>query len=141
MYFSVFLMIYNKVFAYLYMFLFHRKRQISGMNYSNFTSQNELKHIWLIDYLRFYVPLKNLSLIWKRHHCRWRAAKSKFMFDACLSAGMDLYCATPVSTHGFGFPSLIRKTAPFTWGCGGFILTRVLTGVKHTWNDQSTVSA
>jgi hypothetical protein len=25
---------------------------------------------WLIDYLRFYVPLKNISLIWRRHHCR-----------------------------------------------------------------------
>jgi hypothetical protein len=24
----------------------------------------------LIDYLRFYVPLKNCSLIWRRHHCR-----------------------------------------------------------------------
>jgi hypothetical protein len=29
---------------------------------------------WLIDYLQFYVPLKNFSLIWSRHHCRWRAA-------------------------------------------------------------------
>jgi hypothetical protein len=27
--------------------------------------------IRLIDYLlRFYVPLKNISLIWRRHHCR-----------------------------------------------------------------------
>jgi hypothetical protein len=25
----------------------------------------------LID-LRFYVPLKNFSLTWRRHHCRWR---------------------------------------------------------------------
>jgi hypothetical protein len=25
----------------------------------------------LIDYLRFYVPLKNFSLIWRRYHCRW----------------------------------------------------------------------
>jgi hypothetical protein len=24
----------------------------------------------LIDYLRFYVPLKNFSLIWRCHHCR-----------------------------------------------------------------------
>jgi hypothetical protein len=24
----------------------------------------------LIDYLGFYVPLKNISLIWRRHHCR-----------------------------------------------------------------------
>jgi hypothetical protein len=27
---------------------------------------------WLIDYLLFYVPRKNFSLIWRRHHCRWR---------------------------------------------------------------------
>jgi hypothetical protein len=26
---------------------------------------------WLIDGLRFYVPLKNFSLIWRRHHYRW----------------------------------------------------------------------
>jgi hypothetical protein len=24
----------------------------------------------LIDYLQFYVPLKNILLIWKCHHCR-----------------------------------------------------------------------
>jgi hypothetical protein len=23
---------------------------------------------WLIDYLLFYVPLKNISLIWRCHH-------------------------------------------------------------------------
>jgi hypothetical protein len=30
---------------------------------------------WLIDFLRFYVPLKYFSLMWRRHHCRWRASK------------------------------------------------------------------
>jgi hypothetical protein len=25
---------------------------------------------FMIDYLRFYVPLKNISLIRRRHHCR-----------------------------------------------------------------------
>jgi hypothetical protein len=29
---------------------------------------------WLIDWLRFYVPRKNFSLIWRRHHLRWKAA-------------------------------------------------------------------
>jgi hypothetical protein len=24
----------------------------------------------MIDYLGFYVPLKNFSLVWRRHHCR-----------------------------------------------------------------------
>ena len=28
---------------------------------------------WLIDGLMFFVPLENLSLIWRRYHCRWRA--------------------------------------------------------------------
>ena len=29
--------------------------------------------------LEFIVPLENFSLIWRRHHCRWRAAN----FDLC----------------------------------------------------------
>jgi hypothetical protein len=29
----------------------------------------------LIDYLLFYVPFKNFSLICRRHHCRWKHAK------------------------------------------------------------------
>jgi hypothetical protein len=85
---------------------------------------------WLIDYLRFYVPVKNISLIWRRHHCRWRAAKFRPMPDAQgLWAGRDLYCATPAVTRDLGFSGLIRRTAPFsrllrhTRGCGGPILT------------------
>jgi hypothetical protein len=34
------------------------------------------------SYLRFYVPLKNFSLIWGRHHCWWRAAKFRPMLGA-----------------------------------------------------------
>ena len=90
---------------------------------------------WLIDYLRFYVPLKNFSLIWRRHQCRCRAAKFRTMLVAQgLWAGRDLYRATPAVTRGLGFSGLIRRTAPFsrlfrhTRGCGGSILTRILTG-------------
>jgi hypothetical protein len=36
----------------------------------------------LIDYLRFYVPLKNISLIWRRHHYRRRAAKFRPLLGA-----------------------------------------------------------
>jgi hypothetical protein len=84
---------------------------------------------WLIDYLQFYVPLKNVSLIWRRHHCRWRAAKFRLMLGAQgLWAGRDLYRATPAATRDLGFKiisGLIRRTAPFSrllrhaWGCGG----------------------
>jgi hypothetical protein len=92
---------------------------------------------WLIDYLLFYVPLKSFSLLWKRHHCRWRAAKFRSMLGAQgLWAGRDLYRATPTATRGLGFSGLIRRAAPFSrllrhaWGRGGPILTRILTGVK-----------
>jgi hypothetical protein len=90
---------------------------------------------WLIDYLGFYVPLKNFSLIWRRHHCRWRATKFRPMLDAQgLWAGRDLYRATPAVTRDLCFFGIIRRTAPFsrllrhTRGCGGSILTRILTG-------------
>ena len=34
---------------------------------------------WLFVCLGFIVPLENFSLIWRRHHCWWRAAN----FDLC----------------------------------------------------------
>jgi hypothetical protein len=102
-------------------------------NYDTIT--NTFNNIWLIDYLRFYVPLKNISLIWIRHHCRWRAAKFRPMLGAKgLWAGRYLYRATPAVTRDLGFSGLIRRTTPFsrllghTRGCGGSILTRILTG-------------
>jgi hypothetical protein len=67
------------------------------------------------DYFQFYVPLKNFSLIWRRHHCRWRAAKFRPMLGAQgLWAGRDLYHATPSVTQGLGFSGLIWRTAPFS---------------------------
>jgi hypothetical protein len=86
------------------------------------------------DYLQFYVPLKNFSL----HHCRWGAAKIRptcMLGAQGLWAGTGLYRATPGVTRYLGFSGLIRRTAPFsrllrhTRGCGGYILTRILTGV------------
>jgi hypothetical protein len=63
--------------------------------------------LWLIDYLRFYVPLNNFSLI--------RAKKFRPMFGAQgLWAGKDLYRATPAVTRDLGFSGLIRRTAPFS---------------------------
>ena len=32
-----------------------------------------------VCFFGFFVPLENCSLIWRRHHCRWRAAN----FDLC----------------------------------------------------------
>jgi hypothetical protein len=39
-----------------------------------FNNVSKSEVVLKVDYLRFYVPLKNFSLIWRRHHCRWRAA-------------------------------------------------------------------
>jgi hypothetical protein len=64
---------------------------------------------WLIDYLLFYVLLKNISLIWRRHHCRWRAAKFRPMLGAQgIWAGRDLYRATPAVARDLGFSGLIQ---------------------------------
>jgi hypothetical protein len=97
-------------------------------------------------------------VIWRRHHYRWRAAKFRPMLGAKgLWAGRDLYRATsavkrglsfPVSSegphiqspltthkgmwriysnqdpHGSPFNHLLRHTR----GCGGPILTQILTG-------------
>jgi hypothetical protein len=67
---------------------------------------------WFIDYLLFYVPLKNFSLIWRRHYYRWRAAEFRPMLGAhSLWAGRDLYRATPTVTRDLGSSGLIRRTA------------------------------
>jgi hypothetical protein len=59
----------------------------------------------LIDYLQFYVQLKNFSLLWRRHHCKWRAAKYRPMLGAQgLWAERDLYRATPALTRASVFP-------------------------------------
>jgi hypothetical protein len=92
---------------------------------------------WLmIDYLLFYVPLKNISLKWRRHHCRWRAAKFRPMLGTHgLWAWRNLYRATPTVTRDLGFFGLIRRATSFSrllrhaWGRGGPILTRILTGL------------
>jgi hypothetical protein len=87
---------------------------------------------WLIDFLLFYVPLKNISLIWRRLHCRWKFRPT--LRAQGLWAGRDLYRTTPLVTRDLGFSALIRRTASFSrllqhaWGYGGRILTRILTG-------------
>jgi hypothetical protein len=84
------------------------------------------------------VPLKNFSLIWRRCHCRWRAAKFSPMLGVQgLWAGKDLSRTTPAVTRVFGFSGLIQRTAPFnrllqhTRGSGRPIFIRILTEYDH----------
>jgi hypothetical protein len=91
-----------------------------------FFSRVRRKFDWFIDYLLFYVPLKNFSLVWRRHHYRWRGI---------------FYRATPAVTRGLGFSGLIRRIASFsrllrlTRGCEGFIRTQILTGSVEIWKS------
>jgi hypothetical protein len=69
----------------------------------------------LFDDLLFYVPLTNFSLIWRRHQCRWRAAKFRPMLGALgLWAGRDRCRATAAVTWDLGFFGLIRRNFPFS---------------------------
>jgi hypothetical protein len=57
-----------------------------------------------------------------------------------LWARRGLYRATPAVTRDLGFFGLIWRTAPIscllrhTWGCGGSIITRILTGLQDLWD-------
>jgi hypothetical protein len=90
----------------------------------------------IIDYLLFYVPLKNFSFtcIWRRHHYWWRAAKLRPMLRAFEQGGI-FNRATPSMTRGLGFSGLTRRTTPFnrllrhTRGCEGSILSQILSGL------------
>jgi hypothetical protein len=97
---------------------------------------------WLFTVLR---PAQEYYITWRRHHCRWRAAKFRPMLGAQgLWAGRDLYRATPAVTRGLSFSGLIRRTAPFsrllqhTRGCGGSILAQILTGTLYGVNASPT---
>jgi hypothetical protein len=95
---------------------------------------------WLIDYLLF------LWIYWIFHlygdvPLPVKGCKFRPMLGAQgLWAGRDLYRATPAVTRDPGLSGLIRRTAPFsrllrhTRGCGGSILTRILTG--HNTNGE-----
>jgi hypothetical protein len=88
--------------------------------------------------LRFYVPLKNISLIWRRHHYRWRTAKFRPILGAqgLWAGGGSLSCHTCCDTGPRVFSVSFEGLPPFSRllrhrrGCGGHILTRILTGFK-----------
>jgi hypothetical protein len=98
----------------------------------------------MIDYLGLYVMFKNFSILWRCHHCRWRAGKFRRRLGAQgFWAGRDLYRATPTATRNLGFSGPIQITAPFspllrhTKGCGGPILTQIFTGLIWMMHRQN----
>jgi hypothetical protein len=95
---------------------------------------------WLFTVLRpaqeFFTHMETSPLPVKG--CKFR----RMLSTQGLWAGRDLYRATPAVTRDLGFSGLIWRTAPIsrllrhTWGCGGPILTRILTGRLINEIDQ-----
>ena len=56
---------------------------------------------WLVDYI-CNVLLENTSLIWTRHHCRWRAVKLGLWLLSREGDLNHLYHATPALTQNLG---------------------------------------
>jgi hypothetical protein len=80
----------------------------------------------------FYVPLKNISLLWRYHNCQLKAAKVKPMLGAQgLWAGRYLYHATPAVTQDVWFSGLIRRTTPSDSGWAGWVWS--------TWRPSDNV--
>jgi hypothetical protein len=80
---------------------------------------------WLIEFLQFYIPFENRSLIW-RCHCRWRAAL------------FGLWSA-PLSREGSWSYHTCCDTGPrfqlrHAEGCWWSILTQIFTGPKFVEN-------
>jgi hypothetical protein len=109
-----------------------------GISLQNYNQKNKLGLLFvcLFTVLRL---AQEFPLIWRRHHCRWRVSKFRPRLGAQgLCAGKDLYRAPPAVTQGLGFSGLIRRTVLFSRllrhakGCGGFILTGILTDWNHS---------
>jgi hypothetical protein len=96
--------------------------RIQGHRYTGSHASHKSTDCRLNEWLSFYVPLKNISLIWIRHHYWWRAAKFRSMLGAPdLWAKRDLYRATPAVIMGLSLSGLIRRTAStshFSWHYG-----------------------
>jgi hypothetical protein len=93
-------------------------------------------HTITIMNLLFYVPLKNFSLIWRRHYYQWRAQNLRPMLGAQgLWAGRDLYIMPHLLWHRASVFLVSSEGPPHSvvsydtlGGCRGSILTRILMG-------------
>jgi hypothetical protein len=108
----------------------------------------------MIDYLRFYIPVKNFSLIWRCHHYWWKAVKFRPMLHSgpnwtfsschtCCDMGprffrshlKDCPIQPPFMTHK-GMWSIYSNSDPHfstfsrlvrhTRGCGVSMLIRII---------------
>ena len=81
----------------------------------------------------FNVSVNNISLIKGRHHCRWRAAKSRPMLGACNFEQGGNFIVPDLMWNTLSHPeehplSSPLMTSPVYWGS---ILTRILMATFH----------
>jgi hypothetical protein len=115
----------------------HHKSEMYSIYFFNYVYRPStmIQEVSLFVHLLFYVLLKYFSLIWRRHHNRWKAAKFRLSTQG-LWAGRDLHRATPAVTRDLIFSSVIWRTALFsrllrhTMGCGVPILTWIIAGLQ-----------
>jgi hypothetical protein len=75
-----------------------RRRIFSSISVCPPKKYRELK---ICSYLLYYVSVKNFSLVWRRHHCSWRAAEFTPMFSAQgLWAGRMFFTVPHLLWHG-----------------------------------------
>jgi hypothetical protein len=85
-------------------------------------------------YLLFYVPLKNCSLIWRRHHYHWKAAEFRPTLGVQGHWAGGIFIVPLLLWHGTSVFPVSSEGPPHsvdsydTWGCGGPVLTRILKG-------------
>ena len=81
----------------------------SGKLFPSLDELNKHTYFCLFVNLQFIVPFENFSLIWRRHHCRWRVAN----FDLCsvlmaIEQWVFLTCHTSCDT-GLPFIMVISE--------------------------------
>ena len=74
--------------------------------------------------LLFYIPIEDISIIWRCNHCRLIfifRPKIWYLLVYGIRTGGDLrYSATPAVTRVLGFCGLIRRTIANGGGVGGY---------------------
>ena len=78
--------VYHKIYVCLASCLWHSEFKII----LKFIVSVFLRRFFLFDCSEFFVPLKIFSLIWRCHHCRWRAAN----FDHTSNTHTFIYLYT-----------------------------------------------
>ena len=74
-----------------------------------FEFQNENINVCLFVYMGFFLPLENFSLIWRRHHYRWRATNFELSSTLMAIKQWGLFSVPHLLWHGASFKMVISE--------------------------------